>query len=93
MIEFNPVVTCIVCGYQPEYAIPGDADINQPYKATAFITQGHYGSTFFDPMDGSHLEINVCDECLNKAVDKKQILIYNSGNRIPEVYERGKHEG
>lgn len=88
----NPVVTCIVCDYQPDTAYNG-CDINQPYKATAFSTQGHYGSTFFDPMDGSHLEINICDECLNKAVDKQQILYYNAGNRKSEVYDRNRHEG
>lgn len=49
---------------------------NHPYKATAFITRGHYGSTFFDPMDGSYIEINVCDECLVKAKAKGQLL-YN----------------
>lgn len=86
-------LTCIVCGYQPEYVFPDDADTNQPYKATAFMTHGHYGSTFFDALDGTHLEINVCDECLNKAIDKKQILIYNPGIRQPEVYDRKRHEG
>lgn len=56
---------CIVCGYQPDTAYNG-CENNQPYKATAFISYGHYGSTFFDPMDGSYIEINVCDECLCK---------------------------
>jgi hypothetical protein len=92
MTDFNPVVTCIVCGYQPDTAYNG-CDINQPYKATAFLTQGHYGSTFFDPMDGSYIEINVCDECLNKAVDKKQILCYNAGNKRAEIFDRNRHEG
>jgi len=66
-------LTCIVCDYQPVEAIK-HSDNNFPYKATAFITRGHYGSTFFDPMDGSHIEINVCDECLVKAQAKGQIL-------------------
>lgn len=92
MPDFNPVVTCIVCGYQPDTAYNG-CENNQPYKATAFHTRGHYGSTFFDPMDGSFLEINICDECLNKAVDKKQILRYNAGNKRAEIYDRGRHEG
>lgn len=68
-------LSCIVCGYQPDTAYNG-CDHNQPYKATAFSTQGHYGSTFFDPMDGTCIEINVCDECLRKAVDKQQVLHY-----------------
>lgn len=86
-------LSCIVCDYQPEYALPGEGDINQPYKATAFSTPGHYGSTFFDPMDGSYIEINVCDDCLNKAVDKKQILLYNAGKKKAEIYDRNRHEG
>lgn len=70
----NPV-PCIVCGYQPDTAFHGCTS-NQPYKATAFMTKGHYGSTFFDPMDGSYLEINVCDECLTKAKSEKKIVYY-----------------
>lgn len=80
---------CIVCGYQPDTAFNGCTG-NQPYKATAFTTGGHYGSTFFDPMDESRIEINVCDECLRKAVDKKQILYYR--NRYAyKYYEENDH--
>lgn len=39
----------------------------QPNDGLAFYTQGHYGSTYFDPMDGSYIEICVCDECLESA--------------------------
>lgn len=73
------ILTCIVCGYQPYKAYAG-CEHNQPYKATSFSTTGHYGSTFFDSLDpGVEIEINVCDECLKKAVDKQQILHYNNG--------------
>lgn len=68
----NNPLTCIVCDYQPVVAIH-DTNTNHPYKATAFTTRGHYGSTFFDPMDGSYIEINVCDDCLIKAKAKGQI--------------------
>jgi hypothetical protein len=44
-----------------------DEDISQPYDGLAFQSQGHYGSTVFDPMDGTYLEINICDECLLRA--------------------------
>lgn len=67
-------VPCIVCDKVLEEAIPDSK--NQPYKATTFMTQGHYGSTFFDPMDGSYLEINVCDDCLTKAKSEKKIVHY-----------------
>ena len=83
--------TCIVCGYQPDVAY-NDCKNNQPYKATAFYTRGHYGSTFFDPMNGSMLEINVCDDCLSKALDNNQILYYNT-DKTAEIYTREKHEG
>lgn len=39
---------------------------NQPYGGTEFRTYGHYGSTFWDSMDGEELVINVCDECLRE---------------------------
>lgn len=37
----------------------------QPNDGLAFTTLGHYGSTYFDPMDGSTLEVCVCDRCLS----------------------------
>jgi len=36
----------------------------QPDNGLAFYTRGHYGSTVFDPMDGSWLGIVVCDDCV-----------------------------
>lgn len=83
-------LSCIVCDYQPDVAYNG-CESNQPYKATAFSTRGHYGSTFFDPMDGSQIEINVCDSCLQKAVAKKQILYYNAYGKNPKHYEESDH--
>lgn len=80
------ILSCIVCGYQPEKAYNGCTD-NQPYKATVFASTGHYGSTFFDPMtSGEFIEINICDECLNRAIDKQQILHYNSGSKA-KIYK------
>lgn len=55
---------CICCNRSVETAMEGTT---QPYAATSFNTIGHYGSTVFDPMDGSYLSINVCDDCLVKA--------------------------
>lgn len=42
----------------------------QPDDGLAFYTNGHYGSTFFDPMDGSYLEIAVCDECVRSLSER-----------------------
>ena len=42
----------------------------QPDDGLAFYTNGHYGSTFFDPMDGSYLEIAVCDPCAKRLSER-----------------------
>lgn len=59
---------CLVCGAEL-VNVMADAE-NQPDGATAFETYGHYGSTAFDPMDGTALEINVCDACLVQRADR-----------------------
>lgn len=55
---------CVICGGEVEALSPPFDYGHQPYKATTFTTRGHYGSTVFDPMDGSMLEINIHDACL-----------------------------
>lgn len=65
-------VPCFKCGSTFDPAIPSDPEsdyepkMNQPYYGTTFHTFGHYGSTMFDPMDRTILEINICDACLRK---------------------------
>lgn len=51
----------------------------QPSGGIAFITYGHYGTTFFDPCNGDSMQVVICDECL-KALDKKKKLVYNTSN-------------
>lgn len=63
---------CICCGKQLESAMGDHAD-NQPYAGTTFHSRGHYGSTVFDPMDGSFLEVNVCDECMKVHAAQNRI--------------------
>ena len=46
-----------------------------PMDGTAFNTYGHYGSTCFDPMDGTFLELCICNECL----PKKKKFMYGTG--------------
>lgn len=41
-----------------------------PMDGLHFQSYGHYGSSVFDPMDGSSLDIAICDECLLKHKDK-----------------------
>jgi hypothetical protein len=52
---------CVVCGTVLENI--GDPGF-QPLRGLAFSTRGHYGSSFFDPMDATYLEIVICDECM-----------------------------
>lgn len=69
-------LNCIACNKKLETAIPPEAaDHNQPYGATIFTARGQFGSTIFDPMNGTYLEINVCDDCLHKAAVQNQVLL------------------
>lgn len=63
---------CIACGNELNNAFHDMT--NQPSDGTAFESSGHYGSTAFDPMDGSYIEINVCDRCLVAAREKGRVL-------------------
>jgi hypothetical protein len=58
---------CIICGTEVDnwdIAYPEGSNVVHPIGGTAFRTYGHYGSTVFDPMDASFLEIVICDTCL-----------------------------
>lgn len=68
------VLPCAVCGKQLEAALGNAGGVNQPYAGTAFSTPGHYGSTIFDPMDGSTIEITICDSCVANIRDKGRIM-------------------
>lgn len=59
-------VDCIACSKTMESVLPEGRGI-QPLGGLAFCSHGHYGSSYFDPMDGSFIEIAVCDECLSKT--------------------------
>lgn len=80
-------LACIVCRSELESAIPVPPpfaeDGNQPSEGTAFQSYGHYGSTAFDPMDGSRIEVNICDECLTKA-GREGLVLWQQAYR--EIY-------
>lgn len=65
---------CIVCGKELLAVSPPSEDgalaQNQPMHGLAFWTMGHYGSTVFDPMDGSTLEVSICDPCVTDARER-----------------------
>lgn len=71
-------VSCICCKKPLEEIYP-DVSFNQPLYALTFKTRGHYGSQVFDAMDGTYLELNVCDECVRAAVADRLVYI----NRHP----------
>lgn len=51
------------------------SDVFHPMDGTHFLTYGHYGSTVHDPMDGSYLNIIICNKCLK---DHKEKFTYNN---------------
>lgn len=71
-------VPCIICNKALPHAFDLD-DHNQPYGGICCQASGQYGCTVFDPMDGSYLEFNICDECLVNKANAGVILI---GRRV-----------
>lgn len=68
----SALVPCVICGKELQNVMV-EAE-NQPHEGTAFTSYGHYGSTAFDPMNGSMIEINICDECLTAAGKEQKVL-------------------
>ena len=56
---------CLKCGNELENYQDGMPFVS-PIDGLSFIAYGQYGSTVFDPMDGSWLQIVVCDDCVVK---------------------------
>lgn len=77
---------CIRCDKQL-VNVESDGVQNQPNEGLAFSSDGHYGSTAFDPMDLSELEINVCDDCLRKLAGEDNEYILSGRYRIRVVCE------
>ena len=85
----NKVLPCIVCD-KPLKPIETDI-MNIPDDSNVFRTYGQYGSTVFDPMDGTFLEINICDECVKKKKDS--ILVGKRSRQISYEYIEFKTHG
>lgn len=54
----------------------------QPSDGLAFKTYGHYGSCEFDPMDGSYLEVVICDDCVRTLSSADKVY-----ERFTEQYQ------
>lgn len=79
MGETGTKVTCLKCEQALESLLP-DSQGHQPIRGLAFKTRGHYGSTYFDPMDGTYLELSVCDKCVRNA-DRKGYIYHSQPAR------------
>jgi hypothetical protein len=63
---------CIICKCEVEnwdIAYPEDKPQVHPIGGTAFRTYGHYGSSVFDPMDATYMEVVFCDPCLKERLE------------------------
>lgn len=75
MSEATLPVPCVICGQTFKDAMPESGpNRNQPSDGTAFTSNGHYGSTVFDPFNGSMIEVNFCDPCLTEARKHSRVL-------------------
>lgn len=67
--ERTPALPCIVCDKPLMNAM--HMVKNQPLDGLQFKTNGHYGTTLFDPMsEFESIAVNICDECLKAKSDK-----------------------
>lgn len=78
MNEPLPAVPCIVCK-KALNSVPSGSH-NHADNANSFRATGQYGSTVFDPVDGSYLEVNICDPCIVDAA--KSGLVLRSRGRV-----------
>jgi hypothetical protein len=68
-------IPCIVCtkeldNLEYEMRSTGNMVEVHPMNGLHFRTYGHYGSTIFDPMDGTCIDLAICDECIMSNLDK-----------------------
>jgi hypothetical protein len=78
-------ISCIVCDKELdnlEYSTRSNSTKIEvhPMDGLHFRTYGHYGSTIFDPMDGTYLDVAICDGCVMKNLNKVR------GNGVNELF-------
>ncbi len=66
-------IFCIKCDKKVDNLAKKKYDIH-PCGGTQFRSYGHYGSTVFDPMDGSYIVICICDTCLTACMKIKNAV-------------------
>ena len=85
----DPTLPCIVCMEPLKNIFPAKSpatgedwdQINQPDSGITFATYGQYGTTVFDPMDGSFLEINICDDCVKEREAQGGFILHGVPRR------------
>lgn len=78
MIQTDATIACFCCDKQMSNWIydsprPDGTESRvtvHPMGGLHFQTYGHYGSRAFDPMDGTALDIAICDECIIANVER-----------------------
>jgi hypothetical protein len=83
--KVSSAVPCIACATVLEPVFPADVATsnnipNQVYGGLIFSSYGNYGSFLYDPMDGSRLEIILCDDCISTAARRKEVVLAKESN-------------
>lgn len=85
--EFGPATPCIVCEKALAYVEIGQDKVKYPdciNHGTNFVIVAGYGSDF----DGNVYEAVICDECLDKVIQKSQVMVKTEpASDIPEQQE------
>lgn len=82
----SEVAPCIVCGKVLDPMDSGSP--NHADDANEFCTQGQYGSTVFDPMNGDRLAVNICDKCIIEGQKLRRVLFGRSGAKSLAAWKR-----
>lgn len=76
----STLVPCVICGLlQPRVMQDTEA---QPDHGLMFTTTGNYGSTVFDPDDGTALLVIICDGCIVRASEQQRVLTYKKYRHV-----------
>lgn len=79
---------CIICGIK--LYRENEDYIAQPRNGVVCSTHGNYGSTAYDPLDGTSLVFNICDPCLRMTRDNK--MLFERRHALPvKVQDRSEY--
>ena len=73
-MKIDNKIPCMVCAKELdnlEYDMRDGKRVEvHPTGGLHFRTYGHYGSTVFDSMDGTCLDLAICDECIMSNLNR-----------------------